>query len=136
VAHEEAIMFSCEEMVADQMTLLTDGRFINVSGSSVNKSTIDNYGVMIPLQFTGLRDKNKKKIFEKDIARIKLDDETERIALVIYEEDEGGFICQWAWSKDQHHVRLTCDVAFEAEVVGNEYENPELLTTTPREESK
>ena len=55
-------MFSCGELVADQLTLLADGRFINVSGDNTKLSEIASRDLMIPLQFTGLLDHNGQEI--------------------------------------------------------------------------
>lgn len=86
------------------------------------------------MQFTGLYDKNKKEIYEGDILRIKLplggfwgNQQQERIGVVRYEADYGGYIVEWEYSINQHHVNLNCDIAFEGEIIGNKYENQELL---------
>lgn len=57
-------MIPCEELVADQLTLLADGRFINVYSVSTTLSDIYPSDKFIPLQFTGLFDKSGVKIFE------------------------------------------------------------------------
>ena len=75
---------------------------------------------MLPLQFTGLHDKNGKEIYEGDIVRI-----------------DGGlkWICKWS----DNHARFYFDTGLhktydfsaqessDFEVIGNIYENPELL---------
>jgi hypothetical protein len=74
------------------------------------------------LQWVGLKDKAGKEIYEGDCARWKGE-----MAQVRYEPDYGGYVLEWKWSKNQHHVLLTCDVACQIIIVGNIYENPELI---------
>ena len=79
-------------------------------------------------QFTGLTDKNNKEICEGDILKIKFDVGGNIIGQVIYEADHGGFIYQWKQNgSNQDYINLNCDVAFESVIVGNIFENPELL---------
>lgn len=79
-----------------------------------------NWPTLIKSQFTGLKDKNGKEIFEGDI----LEKYPKVRGKVIFDEDVGCFKVIWE--------ELSWDyVSGDKEVIGNIYENPELL-----EESK
>ncbi len=77
------------------------------------------------MQFTGLLDKNKKEIFEGDICKIPKqwwhprEDKAEKKYQYVIKFEDGAFgkfnEGDWSVSKDDH------------EVIGNIYENPELL---------
>jgi uncharacterized phage protein (TIGR01671 family) len=82
-------------------------------------------------QFTGLLDRIGNKIYEGDILRIGAGIEDGyaegKVGQVIYSEDHGGFIVEWKWSKNQHYVRLTGDIASVSEIIGNFHDNPEIM---------
>ncbi len=109
---QKRVMFSAEEMANDQLTLLPTGRFINVSGTSTRLSEIYPQDEFIPLQYTGLKDRSGKEIYEGDIV-----------------------VAPYHWDKP-HAVSLPGDYydfsefAFldgDLEVIGNIYENPGLV---------
>jgi len=85
--------------------------------------------IIIAQQWVGLEDKNKKEIYVGDRMKIQLplggfwgDIKQEKIGVVEYEPEHGGFIVKWEYSRNQHHIEMDCDIAFEGEVIGNIYE--------------
>ncbi|WP_088825678.1 YopX family protein [Listeria goaensis] len=69
------------------------------------------------MQYTGLHDKNGKKIFEGDIG---WDDYSECWGVVIF--DEGKFIYEW-----KNVAEDLWEVTDDIEIRGNKWQNPELL---------
>lgn len=132
-------MYSPEIMGSDQLTIMPDGQgFINVSGDDTRRSEFIR--TMIPLQYTGLNDKNGKEIYEGDILnfpekskfyqtypntginlKVKVDN-SNWWGIVEYLNDEvgigtiGRFAVKGLMWKPEY-----------CEVIGNIYENPELL---------
>jgi uncharacterized phage protein (TIGR01671 family) len=86
----------------------------------------DNINLM---QFIGVLDKNKKEIYEGDILRSNIFP-YDLLATVKYLDDRGYFI--WFVRKDEKHATWNdfgdfLDEDCWCEVVGNIYQNPELL---------
>ena len=73
------------------------------------------------MQYTGLKDKNNKEIYEGDIL---FESFGERYYKVVFEN--GGFRAEFKGDFDEHSFDLI-DVAQGCEIVGNIYENPELM---------
>lgn len=120
-------MFSAEELGRDQMTLSADGRgLVNISGRSTEESVF--YGeTMIPLEYTGMKDKNGKEIYEGDIV-----DEKYKWQIVF---EDGAFYCeqstfsrQLLWEVIHKRYKAQCPL----EIIGNIYESPELLKQEER----
>ena len=98
-----------------------NGRFHNLQ----NGSGGDDYVIQ---QYTGLTDNNDDPIYEGDILKNHYDVGNNIIGQVLYESDHGGYIFQWKRKgRGQDYKNLNCDVAFESVIVGNIFENPELL---------
>lgn len=121
-------MWSAEEMGMDQLTINPDGRgFINVHGKSTKMSQYMSH--LTPLQYTGLLDKNGKEIYDGDV----IDGHPHVDKYVIVYWDDG--LCGWeVRSADKITFSHLLDYSGEAdlgyqplEVIGNIWENPELL---------
>ena len=107
-------MYSTEELGADQETLSVDGRgFINVSGDRTELSQFHTH--LLPLEYIGLKDKNGTEIFEGDI--IQWWNKVSRPQAV--EATNGG--C------NPFIDSATTDHPYHYEIIGNIYENKELL---------
>jgi uncharacterized phage protein (TIGR01671 family) len=74
------------------------------------------------MQYTGLKDKNGKEIYESDIITHSRDG---GLAEIIWNEDQACFDICW----DDEHDTLPTEMYYHErwEVIGNIYENPELL---------
>ena len=73
------------------------------------------------MQFTGQKDINNKEIFQRDIILV---DESKNI--VVWDNNRGG----WSITDVERKLKMTPfgrSEANRAEVLGNEFENPELL---------
>jgi len=81
---------------------------------------------IIPLQYTGLKDKNGKEIYEGDIAR----DISGKVAVIVYSPP--SFFAQFKGELWDINTKGSPDEMVECiEVLGNIFENPELLEDKP-----
>lgn len=88
-------------------------------------------GSLILMQYTGLKDKNGKEIYEGDI--LKVNDEIVEVkppelfrcdAFVVY----GYEFCSGYFIENYDKIGLDRFYGDEPEIIGNVYENPELIT--------
>lgn len=88
----------------------------SLDGDSIQDGLcLEDFNIM---QYTGLKDKNGKEIYEGDIVRLP-EDEDYKYYSIIYSKNRLGFT-----------LSNGCGfgLSYGIEVVGNIYENPELLT--------
>lgn len=99
-------------------------RFIemNLLGQAILSHGIEQFEI-IPAsaieQYTGLKDKNGKEIYEGDI----LNDGVGHIGEVLFNERIGAFVYEWGECGSMFIDLYTSDI----EIIGNIHENPELL---------
>lgn len=92
-------------------------KMINLTGADIIKFTD---GIL--MQYTGLKDKNGKEIYEGDIVRVRYKGK-EDIGKIIYEYN--GFTID-VMNMKRPYGRVPLIERF-TEVIGNIYDNPELL---------
>lgn len=83
--------------------------------SSVNPNTVG--------QYTGLKDATGKEIYEGDVIKTREGD----VGVIVWETELGGFRARLA---DNSFYTLTALFASMFSVIGNIYDNPELLEAT------
>ena len=85
-----------------------------------NNITIECYGVIPETvgQYTGLKDKNGKKVFEGDICDCYGD-----IGVIEFDEEDSMFIYTYA---ENVSTNFGCLYGTELEVIGNVHDNPEI----------
>ncbi len=95
------------------------------NGSMVSCFSDDNYPDNALMEFTGLKDKNGEMIFEGDIVR-QIDCPRDGDKEIF---ERGRWLCEWENGGFIFggHFPTEVDASLEYEVLGNIYENPELL---------
>jgi len=76
-------------------------------------------------QYTGLKDKNGKEIYEGDILNEKSTEYTEYTGQVVF--DGGGFRFKYTNRETKQLGHSKCKNLLRHEIIGNIHENPELI---------
>ena len=95
------------------------------------KHEVDYVGECIFLQYTGLKDKNGRKIFEGDIVQ-----HFDEVLQVIYLEDEARFYAISNFGLKEHleiGAKISSETVKNIEVIGNIYKNPELYDSNKKD---
>ena len=111
--------------------ILKDGRsFLITDQKSIMAYDLDKFPLM---QYTGLKDKNGKEIYFDDIVKITWRKDTDSYLQQGDDYIEKEFIARIDWHIDRivyvlaNGKKLNCPSDAQFEVIGNIYENPELL---------
>lgn len=108
--------------------ILGNGKLIVTISGYYNDFTNTNQDDYVVQQYTGLNDSNDNPIYEGDILKISYGAIGDVIGQVLYEADHGGYLFQWERKgPNQNYINLNCDVAFESVIIGNIFEQSELL---------
>ena len=81
-------------------------------------------------EFTGLYDKNGKEVFEGDLVKVSTDliESFDKVLKVQYNVDDACFEILQYWISQDKFVPLSYNLSYyQYEVIGNIFENPELL---------
>ena len=113
-----------EKIMANVRALVWNNGYLVVEAFSPKENELTYVPPFSPvvMQFTGLHDRNGKEIYEGDIIWWGKDDHAP-VSYVFY--NDGAFKVS---DPESDTWELLIDVLNGAEVIGNIYENPELLT--------
>lgn len=100
--------------------------FLDPAPEGIDKYAVDPATVG---EFTGLKDKNGKEIYEGDVIRSPLSEDKTRPHRIFYHTGNAAFMGALVDRKELCYLRLDQDwiYKFEKEVIGNIHDNPELL---------
>ena len=113
----------CDIGDENKMLYFTEGKYDNGLWFEHTSNHIDEY--LSPLmQFTGLTDKNGVEVFEGDVVKWFINN-LERTAPIYYDQSQA---CFWMGKDVNLEYTILNDwMRGEYEVLGNIYQNPELL---------
>lgn len=129
------------EMIVEGFHVFGEYTLFNIIGqylleNALGKGSLERYNDVEVMQFTGLKDKNGKEIYEGDILRLHNEEEDYGMGpnyhyrQVFYKG--GAFCVDWEFGEyDRTAIGWALDkwgLDMSTEVIGNIHENPELLT--------
>lgn len=112
-----------EMFIPDQIQNPVKTNIVIMEGGEYRMSEF-KLGEYVLMQYTGLKDRNGKEIFEGDL----LKDGKSQIGQVLWAHN--SYLIEWNERDYQGHrtyTKMTDDCFSYGEIIGNIYENPELL---------
>lgn len=112
------------------------GKFVNVRYANLHDGTLytpdddsPDLDMIVLMQCTGLKDKNGVEIYDSDLLKARDDTAEESPMLVVWIDELASFGLRKKGWMHTHYFQEAVNPS-ECEVIGNIYENPELLKET------